>query len=251
MRVILANFTSPITGGTPGALDGNLAANRVSRSASITGLTIPDGSEVMLRWSDPDHPGVNDHGLAIDELSVTPHRDEAPPDTTIDSGSSNPSRSPDASFTFGGADDAGTGVTGFECELDGAGFTACSSPRSYGSLRDGEHTFRVRAIDGAGNLDPTPATFTWRIDTTTSPATTPPAATTPGGAVTPPPPPPPPEVGAVLRLRAPGLSVFGRAGSRARCRMRTGGSARAASGSWSGGASWPAAAPPAGDPAAA
>lgn len=64
------DFTSPITGGTAAALDGNLAANRVALSTTITGLSIPSGTEVMLRWSDPDHSG-SDHGLSIDEFSVT------------------------------------------------------------------------------------------------------------------------------------------------------------------------------------
>ena len=64
------DFTSPVTGGTAGALNGNLAANRVTLTHSITGLNIPNGTEVMLRWSDPDHTGA-DHGLAIDDFSVT------------------------------------------------------------------------------------------------------------------------------------------------------------------------------------
>jgi len=63
-------FVSPTTGGTAGPLDGNLAANRVALSHTITGLSIPNGTEIMLRWSDPDHTGA-DHGLAIDDLSVT------------------------------------------------------------------------------------------------------------------------------------------------------------------------------------
>jgi hypothetical protein len=66
------DFTSPITGGVAGALNGNLAANRTVLTFSITGLSIPTGTEVMLRWSDPDHAGV-DHGLAIDDFSVTPN----------------------------------------------------------------------------------------------------------------------------------------------------------------------------------
>ncbi len=64
------DFTSPITGGTAGALDGNLAANRVPVTFSFSGLNIPNGTEVMLRWSDPDHTG-SDHGLSIDNFSVT------------------------------------------------------------------------------------------------------------------------------------------------------------------------------------
>lgn len=64
------DFTSPITGGTAGALNGNLAANRVAISFNIASLSIPNGTEVMLRWSDPDHIGA-DHGLSIDDFSVT------------------------------------------------------------------------------------------------------------------------------------------------------------------------------------
>lgn len=70
--VAALDFTSPITGGTAGALNGNLAANRSARSATITGLNIANGAEIMLRWSDPDHGGA-DHGLSIDDFTVTPH----------------------------------------------------------------------------------------------------------------------------------------------------------------------------------
>ncbi len=72
VAVAALSFTSPITGGTAGALDGNAAANRTSISSTITGLSIPNGAEVMLRWSDPDHSGT-DHGLSIDDLSITPN----------------------------------------------------------------------------------------------------------------------------------------------------------------------------------
>ena len=63
------DFTGPITGGAAGALDGNLAANRVAIAFTISGLSIPNGTEVMLRWSDPDHTGA-DHGLSIDDFFV-------------------------------------------------------------------------------------------------------------------------------------------------------------------------------------
>ena len=39
------DFTGPVTGGTAGALNGNLAANRVARSFTIDGLTLAPGAE--------------------------------------------------------------------------------------------------------------------------------------------------------------------------------------------------------------
>jgi 6-phosphogluconolactonase (cycloisomerase 2 family) len=40
----------------------------------------------------------------------------------------------------------------FECRLDSASFSSCSSPQNL-KLKLGPHTFRVRAIDAAGNAD--------------------------------------------------------------------------------------------------
>src|SRR5215213_4102930 len=66
------DFTSPIFGTTVGAaLDGNAAANRTAKSSTIA-LTLLPGQEVWLRWRDIDHAN-NDHGLAVDDLSVTAH----------------------------------------------------------------------------------------------------------------------------------------------------------------------------------
>ena len=42
-------------------------------------------------------------------------------------------------------------------------FESCSSPRTYTSLSNGQHTFRVRAIDVAGNVDPTSASRAFTI----------------------------------------------------------------------------------------
>jgi large repetitive protein len=85
--------------------------------------------------------------------------DTTPPDTTIGSAPPDPSSSGLASFTFASE----SGAT-FECKLDGLAFASCTSPTSY-TPPDGTHTFQVRALDAAGNADPTPATSTWRIDT--------------------------------------------------------------------------------------
>ena len=51
-------------------MDGNAAANKVAISFTISGLSLANNGEILLRWSDPDHAG-NDHGLSIDDFSVT------------------------------------------------------------------------------------------------------------------------------------------------------------------------------------
>jgi hypothetical protein len=84
--------------------------------------------------------------------------DSTPPDTVIDVAPSDPS-AVDVSFDVSSPD----GGVAFECQLDGGGFSVCSSPASYTGLASGPHTFDVRAIDSAGNVDPTPASFTWSV----------------------------------------------------------------------------------------
>jgi len=65
------NFVSPITGATAATLDGNLSANRtVIAPIVLTGVTLNPGEQIFLRWQDLDDSG-NDHGLALDDLSVS------------------------------------------------------------------------------------------------------------------------------------------------------------------------------------
>jgi hypothetical protein len=63
------DFTSPIVSGTAAALDGNLAANRTNFNQNIS-VTILPGQTIWLRWTDLDNTS-SDHGLAVDDLSVT------------------------------------------------------------------------------------------------------------------------------------------------------------------------------------
>ena len=71
------DFSSPITTGAVGLLNGNLAANRTIVSFTITGLSIPNGSTFFIRWVDLDIPNADD-GMAIDDFSLTPLQSNNP-----------------------------------------------------------------------------------------------------------------------------------------------------------------------------
>jgi hypothetical protein len=93
-------------------------------------------------------------------LGSPPPPDTDPPETTIDSAP--PATTSETSAQFGFSADEG-GST-FRCSLDGAAPTTCTSPKSYSGLGAGGHTFSVAAVDAAGNADPTPATYSWTIE---------------------------------------------------------------------------------------
>jgi len=82
------------------------------------------------------------------------------PAPVISSGPSGSTPEHGATFEFGSDT---PGVT-YECSLDGATYTACTSPTSYDNLADGEHTFRVRTRDTDGNVSE-PATRAWTVST--------------------------------------------------------------------------------------
>jgi hypothetical protein len=83
-----------------------------------------------------------------------------PPDApSITAGPDDPSTSAAATFDFGSAR-----ATGYTCKLDGAAsFTACTSPKEYTSLSEGQHTFSVTASNPLG--ESTPTSFSWTVDT--------------------------------------------------------------------------------------
>jgi glucose/arabinose dehydrogenase len=51
-----------------------------------------------------------------------------------------------------------------ECSLDGGPFAACALPFTTPPLAEGRHGLAVRAVDAAGNVEPQPASWAWRVD---------------------------------------------------------------------------------------
>jgi hypothetical protein len=92
--------------------------------------------------------------------------DTTAPDTNITDQPANPTNDNTPTFSFSGNDGTGSGIASLMCKIDGGGYSACTSPYTASAQPDGSHTFYVYAIDNAGNVDATPATFTWMVDTT-------------------------------------------------------------------------------------
>jgi hypothetical protein len=65
-----------------------------------------------------------------------------------------------AIFTFFSSEEDAS----FQCQLDNATSSLCVSPQEYQDLANGDHVFKVWAIDALNNQDSTPADFKWSIN---------------------------------------------------------------------------------------
>jgi large repetitive protein len=86
----------------------------------------------------------------------------APHVPTIQSGPEEETSEKSATFTFSDSD---AGVS-FLCAKDEAKFSPCTSPKTYETASQGEHTFFVQARDAAGNVSAA-AQYSWTIFTKT------------------------------------------------------------------------------------
>jgi hypothetical protein len=107
-----------------------------------------------------DAAGNPDLSPASESFTV----DATPPDTTIDSGPPDPTNDATPNFSFSSEPGAS-----FQCRFDSGTFAACSGPGNThtptSALGEGSHTFYVRAVDAAGNPDPSPDSQTFTVDT--------------------------------------------------------------------------------------
>ena len=87
--------------------------------------------------------------------------DRRAPDTLVNSSPRAFTNEAASAFRFSSNEEGSS----FECFVDDGNFQACSSPKEYTGLPDGEHVFETRSADIAGNVDPSPAMRTWTVDT--------------------------------------------------------------------------------------
>ena len=70
-----------------------------------------------------------------------------------------------ANFSFSGTAFDGATIASYQCSVDSTTLAACVSPKSFTGLADGNHTFRIKAIDSAGR-ESLVSTYSWTTDTT-------------------------------------------------------------------------------------
>jgi hypothetical protein len=142
-------FTSPLAGaGFECSLDADTF--RTCSSPSTTPALADGGHEFRVRAVAPG--GAADPTPASFDWIV----DTTPPDTSITSGPPSTNQVGMATFELSGSPD----TVSYQCSLDGAPYATCASPYQRW-IDDGAHSLSVRAIDGAGNVDQTPFTWSW------------------------------------------------------------------------------------------
>jgi len=136
-----ANGTLTLWTGTSSAMTQTLTATDTTYTSGYAGLEVNGGAGTL-------------YNFRAGRMDLTA------PNTTISSGPSGVVLPENVSFTF----TATEGATSFECSLDGAAYSACTSPKAYPGLVSGSsHTFKVRAVDAVGNQDETPAERSFQV----------------------------------------------------------------------------------------
>lgn len=155
--------------------DATTAIGAGASSAPYTGTFRPQGDQ-LARLNGKEQQGTwklrvsdrfeNDTGsllgwaLSIRTAQCDP--DVNAPETEIQNAPPPLAGSRSASFEFGSPRPGSQ----FQCRLDGGDFAPCASPHQVGDLPEGAHTFEVRAFDVHGNVDGSPAIYTWTVDVT-------------------------------------------------------------------------------------
>jgi hypothetical protein len=140
---------------SPSGITAGKAIRRTIEPGCPTLLEESDDTDVSSADFKEVSPAPRDNASAVIETTCA-----GAPNTAIDDKPALRTNSTSAEFTY----EAPT-ATGYECKLDAAVFAACpSSGQEYMGLADGAHTFQVRGLNLSGP-DPTPASYSWTVDT--------------------------------------------------------------------------------------
>ena len=136
------------------------------RSAGVVTIPASGVKGYGPTGSEPSPPsssgGSSSSGSSGGSSSSPTGSASSPPETVIDSGPTGLIGQSTVTFTFHGSDADDT----FQCALDGAPWAPCTSPQQYTALAEGAHAFQVRAVNAAGEVDPTPASASFTVEAT-------------------------------------------------------------------------------------
>jgi hypothetical protein len=134
------------------------AAGTVGGCPDDDGDGVPNGSDNCPNAANAGQADFDGDGLgdACDPQLVVGDLD--PPETTITKEPRNRSRDRTPTYKFK-SDEAGSE---FECKLDRKSWKPCDSPKTF-KTKPGQHGFKVRAIDTAGNVDPKPDSDRFKV----------------------------------------------------------------------------------------
>ncbi len=120
-----------------------------------TQISTPDNATTVFKYFSRDR---NENSESIRSRTYT--IDTIAPNTTITSNPDTLINTNSATFSFSASE-----TSTFQCKIDEEAYATCTSPKNYTSLTEGEHTFSVKATDTATNIDATPASYTFTVDT--------------------------------------------------------------------------------------
>ena len=115
--------------------------------------------------------GVGTHTFVVQAVDLDGNVDPTPatrtwtvieatyPETTILSGPNDPTSATTATFDL----ESSVGGSTFRCALDGGTYAPCNDPHVISGLTVDSHVLQVEATDPDGNVDPTPAVYSWTV----------------------------------------------------------------------------------------
>jgi hypothetical protein len=165
--LVIAKATPVITWPVPAAINSGIpiSAMQLNAIAPVPGTfaytpstgTLPTTTTVNLGVTFTPNDTAN-YTTATDSVPLTVV--SIPPDITITGATPHPTGQTSAAFNFTSTEATAT----FQCSLDGAPFSACSSPQTYTGLAGGVHTFAVQAVNLLGSPSTAAATYTLLAD---------------------------------------------------------------------------------------
>ncbi len=157
------SFTPPV-GGLPSPSAPNASPGGIAEGKALT-RSISAGCASLLESGDDTNSSAAD----FSEVSPAPRGNATPPSehacppppkpqTSITAGPKGKTRDRTPTFRFSSS----LAGSRFRCRLDRRPLVPCSSPKTFGRLGFGAHSFQVRAIK-AGSTDPSPAVRSFTV----------------------------------------------------------------------------------------